>query len=107
MKTNTITNAPQNQEHLFGLKMNDNSMEPRIRFGDTLIVRQQYDAEHGNIVIAMIDSRFVCRKIETYTHGIMLVPLNSDYETKFYRFEDMDQIPVKIIGRVLQSRRYL
>lgn len=107
MKTNTITNTPHSQESIFGLKINDNSMEPRIYAGDTLIVRQQDDVDDGDVAIVMINgSDATCKKVEKHDNGIMLVPLNSNYETNFYSIEDMKRIPVRIIGKVLEIRRY-
>lgn len=90
----------------FGLRIKGDSMEPELRSGDVAIVRQQEDVESGQTAIVIINGdEATCKKVEKYDNGIMLVPLNKKYEEKFYTNEDIEKLPVRIIGRVVQSRR--
>lgn len=90
----------------FGLRIKGDSMEPELRSGDVAIVRQQEDVESGQTAIVIINGdEATCKKVEKYDNGIMLVPLNKKYEEKFYSNEDIEKLPVRIIGRVVQSRR--
>ena len=48
----------------FGLQIHGDSMEPRMCEGDVVIVRQQDDAESGDIVIAMINGHdATCKRL--------------------------------------------
>ena len=89
----------------FGLRIKGDSMEPRIFHGDTVIVRQQDDVNNGDVAIVMVNgSDATCKKIEKHDNGIMLVPLNRKYEEKFYTNEDIEKLPVRIIGKVVELR---
>ena len=60
----------------FGLQIHGDSMEPRMCEGDVVIVRQQDDAESGDIVIAMINGHdATCKRLMKYTGGISLLSL--------------------------------
>lgn len=89
----------------FGLRIKGDSMEPRFLSGDVVIVRQQDDVESGQTAIIIVNGgEATCKKVEKYENGIMLVPLNKKYEEKFYSNEDIEKLPVRIIGRVVQVR---
>lgn len=89
----------------FGLKIQGDSMEPRIYEGDVVIVRQQDDAESGDIVIAMIDSNdATCKRLTKYNNGIALTSLNSKYEPMLFSNKEVLSKPVKIIGKVVELR---
>lgn len=90
----------------FGLRIAGDSMEPDIHKGDTVIVRQQNDAESGEIVIAMVNGcDATCKRLIKYAEGISLVSLNSKYAPMFYSNKDIEEKPIRIIGKVVESRR--
>ena len=90
----------------FGLRIKDDSMEPEISSGSIVIVRQQEDVENGEVAIVLINgSDATCKRIEKHERGIMLVPTNRAYEPQFFSNEDIERIPVRIIGRVMEARR--
>jgi len=92
-------------EH-FGLKIKGDSMEPRICEGDVVIVRQQDDAETGDIVIALINGDdATCKKLVKFDGGIRLMPLNPTYEPLYFSNEEIINKPVKIIGKVVENRQ--
>lgn len=89
----------------FGLRIKGDSMEPRMFSGDVVIVRQQEDVESGQMAIIIVNGdEATCKKVEKHDNGIMLVPLNKKYEEKFYTNEDIEKLPVRIIGRVMEVR---
>ena len=90
----------------FGLKIHGDSMEPRMYEGDVVIVRKQEDAESGDIVIALVNGNdATCKRLTKYAGGISLVSLNSaKYEPMMYSNEDIENMPVKIIGKVVELR---
>lgn len=89
----------------FGLQIHGDSMEPRIYDGDVVIVRQQDDAESGEIVIAMVNGDdAVCKRLSKYAGGISLISLNSKYDPLIFTNEDIASKPVRIIGKVVELR---
>jgi len=89
----------------FGLRIKGDSMSPRIMDGDTVIVRKQDDAESDEIVIALINGHDgVCKKLKKINNGLMLISLNPQYDPMVFDYAEVDSIPVKIIGRVVEVR---
>lgn len=89
----------------FGLKIKGDSMEPRICDGDVVIVRQQPDADSGDIVIALVNGDdATCKRLTKYAGGIGLVSLNSKYEPMMFSEDEVNNKPVKIIGKVIELR---
>lgn len=89
----------------FGLQIHGNSMEPRICEGDVVIVRQQDDAESGEIVIATVNGTdATCKRLRKYRDGIELISFNPSYDPMFYSNEDIETKPVRIIGKVVELR---
>lgn len=89
----------------FGLKIHGDSMEPRMCEGDVVIVRRQDDAESGEIVIATVNgSDATCKRLRKYRDGIELISNNPAYNPMFYSNEDIENKPVRIIGKVVELR---
>lgn len=89
----------------FALKIKGDSMEPKISNGDVVIVRKQEDCDSGQIAIVCVNGdQATCKKILKQSTGIMLVPFNPAYETVFYSNEDISEIPITILGRVVELR---
>lgn len=89
----------------FGLRVKGASMEPRMRDGDVVIVRKQDRAETGDTVVALVngDSATV-KKIKYGLDGISLIPTNPAYDVQFYSAADVERLPVRVIGRVVELR---
>lgn len=89
----------------FGLQIHGDSMEPRICDGDVVIVRQQSDANSGDIVIAMVNGDdATCKRLVKYTSSIALVALNTKYEPMMFTEKEIETKPVRIIGKVVELR---
>ncbi len=103
--TEEITQEMASTGTYFGLQIKGNSMEPRMCEGDVVIVRQQEDAESGDIVIAMVNGDdATCKRLRKYRDGIELVSNNPAYAPMFFSNEDISSKPVKIIGKVVELR---
>ena len=89
----------------FGLRIKGSSMEPRIREGDVVIVRKQSDADTGDTAVVLVngDSATV-KRIKKEPSGISLIPNNPAYDIKFFCAEEIDSLPVRIIGKVVELR---
>ena len=100
-----ITEDMAKQGEYFGLVIKGNSMEPRMTTGDVVIVQQQPDVDTGDIAVVMINGdEATCKKIKKTPEGIMLIALNPDYEPMFYSNKKIEQLPVRIIGKVVELR---
>lgn len=87
------------------LKIHGDSMEPRMVDGDVVIVRLQETAENGDTVIAVVNgSEATCKRIKITPDGIMLIPINPEYEPMFYSKRQVNELPVRIFGKVVELR---
>lgn len=103
--TEEITEEMAKTGEFFGLKIKGNSMEPRIYENDVVIVRQQNDAESGDVVIATINGdEATCKRLRKYRDGIELISNNPSYEPMFFSNEEILSKPVRIIGKVVELR---
>lgn len=90
----------------FALKIKGDSMTPSINNSDVVIVRQQEDAENGDIVIATVNGNdAVCKRLKKYSDGLSLISLNPAYEPLYFNTSEIQGTPVKIIGKVVELRR--
>lgn len=101
-----IPKSWENQGEFFGLKIKGDSMYPTLENGDVVIVRKQSTADNGDTVIAMVNGDdATCKRYERFENGIMLIPNNNAYTPIFYTNEDIQSLPVTIIGKVVELRR--
>ena len=104
--TEEITEEMARTGNFFGLKIKGDSMIPNICDGDVVIVRQQDDAENGEIVIATVNGTdATCKRLRKYKGGIELIANNPTYEPLEFSNEEILEKPVRIIGKVVELRR--
>lgn len=104
--TEEITEEMARTGEFFGLRIKGDSMSPDICNNDTVIVRQQDDAESGDIVIATINgNEATCKRLRKYRDGIELISINPSYDIFSFSNQEILEMPVKIIGKVVESRR--
>lgn len=90
----------------FALHIKGDSMEPELTEKDIVIVRQQSDAETGDIVIAKVNGdEACCKKLVKHKEGIALQSFNPAYFPMYFSNEEIIEKPVTIIGKVIESRR--
>lgn len=91
----------------FGLRIVGKSMEPTIMDGDIVIVRRQNYVESGEIAIVLIDGEeATAKEVKESADGITLIGHNAAvYTPHFYSAQEVKNLPVQIIGRVVQSIR--
>lgn len=90
----------------FGLKVKGNSMEPEYLDGDTLILEKVDNCESGDDCVIMVngnDGTF--KRVFKNENGIILQPLNSEYAPLVFTNEQIENLPVKVIGIVEEIRR--
>lgn len=93
------------QGDFFALQIKGDSMEPRIKEGDVVIVRKQPDVENGEIAIVLVNGdEATIKKVQKFAGGINLVPSNPAYDVKTFDNHKIESLPVKIIGKVVELR---
>ncbi|MBS5519842.1 MAG: helix-turn-helix domain-containing protein [Acidaminococcus intestini] len=95
------------QGKLFALRVKGASMEPDFKEGDIVIVREQPDIESGDIAVVLINGdEATLKKVKKDPNGLFLYAFNQAvYEPHFYSNNDIETLPVRIVGRVIENRR--
>ncbi len=89
----------------FGLQIQGDSMSPRFCEGDVVIIRKQPDLDSGDIGIVLVnDSDATIKKVVKFNGGINLVPFNPNYEIRTYTNQQITELPVLILGKVVELR---
>ncbi len=89
----------------FGLKVKGDSMAPRIQNGDVVIVRKQDNCETGDVCVVMVNGfDATLKQVKKDYNGITLVPFNDEYRSMFYSNKDIQELPVRILGKVVELR---
>jgi len=102
-----ITN-PYDVEDTICIKVQGDSMYPKIEDGDTVVVHKQDLVDSGDIAVVMLrddfgESEGFVKKVEIGDDFIRLVSLNPEYPPKTLRGPDLEK--VSIVGRVLGVNR--
>ena len=101
-----IDTAMASNGKYYGLRIKGSSMEPRIREGDVVIVRQQEDADTGDTAVVLVngDSATVKRIKKEPDGGLWILPNNPAYDPQHYSPAEVADKPVRIIGKVVELR---
>ena len=92
----------------FGLQVKGHSMEPKISDGDVVIVRRQEDVESGEIAVVLVNGdEATVKRIKKAPAGVTLIPSNPAYEPIFYTNDEIEALPVRVVGRVVELRAKL
>lgn len=103
----TLDRKVSDPESCYALKIKGDSMQPILYEDDIVVVHKQNDIESGQIGIILIDDEeATIKKIIKNDEGIELHAFNPYYPVKKYSYKDMEKIPVKIIGKVIEGRIY-
>ncbi len=103
-----ISATPAADGEYFGLVIKGRSMEPKISDGDTVIVRKQPDVRDGEIAVVLVNGdEGTVKKIKKGPHGVTLISSNPAYDPMFFTNEEIEQLPVQILGRVVELRAKL
>lgn len=90
----------------FALRIKGDSMEPRICEGDVVIVKQQDDVESGDVAIVMVNGNdATIKRLVKYHDGIRLLPSNPSYEPLYFTNKEIEEKPVRVIGKVIENRQ--
>lgn len=89
----------------FGLQIKGDSMEPKFSEGDVVIVRKQSTIQSGEIAIVLINGdEATIKKVMLFEGGLNLVPSNQAYQVITFTNEQIEKLPVQILGKVVELR---
>ena len=93
----------------FALKIKGHSMEPQILDNDIVICKCQSDVESGDIAIILVNGdEATCKQIKKSPEGVTLIGFNPlVYPPHFYSNKEIEELPVNVIGKVVELRRSL
>lgn len=87
------------------LRVEGDSMEPRILDGDVVYVRQQPDVDDGQIAVVGVDDSVTLKVVYHMPGGLQLVSLNPKYKPMIYTQDNTDYLA--IIGKAVAFKRRL
>ncbi len=103
-----ITPEMNTMGQIFGLKIRGDSMEPKMSDGDTVLVLEQPDVESGDIAVVMVGQEdATIKRVVKNGDGITLVPFNPQYKPISFTAEEIEEAPVRIIGKAIELRSTL
>jgi len=75
----------------FALRIDGDSMSPRINDGDIVVVSPSVPAAEGHIAVARVTNQIgvTCKLIRSTETGVHLVPINERYEPKVFAKKDL------------------
>lgn len=94
----------------YGLKISGDSMFPKYSENDIVIFEQNDDKELYNgkdcaVMINGTESTF--KKVLLNEQGIVLQPYNTAYDIMMYSNEQIEQLPIKVVGIAREKRTKL
>lgn len=89
----------------FALRVKGDSMEPRIKEGDVVIVRKQTVVENGQVAVVLVNGNdATVKKFVKHEDGISLIGFNPSFTPLFYTKNEVASLPVEVIGKVVELR---
>lgn len=81
-------------------------MFPEYLDGDIIILQKIEDCENGQDCVVMVNgSDGTFKRVFKNENGIVLQPLNNEFQPMIYSNEQIEKLPIRIIGRVVELRR--
>ena len=90
----------------FALTINDGSMAPTLQLDDTVIIDRRCEVRSGDIAaVAIGPSDVSVKRIIKKGTSLMLVPENPFFEPLLFTEDEIESLPVTILGKVTELRR--
>ncbi len=90
----------------YALRVDGDSMEPTVRYGDIVFIRQQEDVDDGRIAAVLVDDSATLKRVYHIPNGLQLLSDNAaKYPPRAVTFEDYDTI--RILGLAVAFKRNL
>jgi repressor LexA len=94
------------QGELIALRVKGDYMSPKIDNGDIVIIQLGSEVLNGDVVAFTIgNDDAILRKILSNEYGMTFISTNTNYDPMFFSTSDIKAANIKIIGKVIESRR--
>lgn len=93
-------------KQLFGLKISGDSMYPKYQDKDVVIFEQVNDLEkykNKDCAVMINGSESTFKKVSLNENGILLQPYNTMYDTIYYSKQDIEKLPIVILGVAIKK----
>lgn len=98
-------NDDDNKKGDYFLRVTGNSMYlAKIHDQDLIYVKKCSDVENGTIAVVMIGEEATVKRVIKKKNMFILEAANPDVENRYFTPEEVEQLPVRIIGKVIYSR---
>lgn len=91
----------------YALKISGDSMFPKYQENDIVVFEHTYDTAmyNGKDVAVMINgTESTFKKLLINENGIVLQPYNAGYDIMMFSKEDVEQLPIKVVGVAREKR---
>lgn len=94
---------------VLGVVIDGTSMTPTIPDGSVVIADHNATIDSGDIVIVVVnsDQEALCKRIRMYDDGIALLSDNPDFPPRYFSAKEVQDLPVRIIGKCTEVRKKL
>ena len=100
-----ISSELANTGEFFALKIKGDSMEPKISEGDVVIVRKQETVENGELAVVLVNGNdATVKRFYMNESGVTLISSNPTYPPFIYSKKEVAELPVRVIGKVVELR---
>ena len=99
-----VVEAKYGSGDYFCLQVKGDSMSPKIDNGDIVLCKKQDSVENGDLAIVIVDDEEgMIKQVEYGDDSIKLISFNLFYPERVFEKYNMER--VKIIGKVIESKR--
>lgn len=89
----------------FALRVKGDSMAPRICDKDVVIIKQQEEVRNNDIAVVLVNGNdATLKRVKVENNGLWLIPDNEQYGAVFYTAQQVQSLPIKIIGKAVEIR---
>lgn len=100
-----ISEEMAKQGEYLALTIHGASMEPKFSEGDVIIVRKQETCEDGEICAVMVNGNdATCKRVKKTPDGILLISTNPAFDPMVFSNKEIEELPVRILGKVVELR---
>lgn len=100
-----ITDEMASHGEYIALRVKGDSMEPKISDGDTVIIRIQDNIENGEIAAVYVNGNDVTlKRVRKEDNGLWLIGTNPAFTPIFYSKKECAELPVRILGKMVELR---
>ena len=100
-----IVRPGSDSDFYFALHVHGRSMEPRLYEGDTVILKKQDYFQDGDMCVVLVESAATVKIVQKHPDGILLRGYNeAAYRPHFYTAKQVQELPIRILGVVIELR---